>query len=263
MTFSNPNSVDWNELNNRLRPDFLGHVAQMQESLSYPCIRNAYAHTILQASEIAGAILGCDPKQRYSAWIPELQAAYRSLDQYGVKGYLDLLEQIANREGVETLLEDTHIPISQFAGLVYFLRYWCIPFQVPMRQLLEPGDETSKIWVRQLKEASIASNLGVLEAGRTTADRQVLAEKIVIPLDFLTGLVHRADLRRLPFHSQKTISYLIHAGAGSLAELAEIDPQRLLSQVLAYGKEIGKDLHYGVEPMSSALIARVLPQVVE
>ena len=80
MNTSNSNPVDWNELNNRLRPDFLGHVVQMQNSFSYSCIRKAYEQTILQASEYAGAILGCDPKQRYTAWIPELQAAYRSLN---------------------------------------------------------------------------------------------------------------------------------------------------------------------------------------
>jgi hypothetical protein len=259
---ANAKPIDWNELNSRLRPNFLGHVAHIQESLSYSRIRQAYAHTILQASEFAGAILDCDPKQRYSAWVLEPQAAYQCLGQNRITGYADLFNRIASHEGVEVLLTGTGIPLPQFTGFVYFIRYWCIPTEVPVRELLEPGNEESKAWVRQLKEAGIASNLAVLETGRAATDRLALAEKLAIPLTFITDLVHRADLRRLPYHSQKTISYLIHAGAGNMAVLAEIDPQCLRAQVLSYGETTGKDLKYGVEPISSALIARTLPLIV-
>jgi len=37
----------------------------------------------------------------------------------------------------------------------------------------------------------------------------------------------------------------------------------MIDRVLAYGKTIGKDLRFGIEPASSALIARVLPPMVE
>ena len=50
---------------------------------------------------------------------------------------------------------------------------------------------------------------------------------------------------------------------GALATLAATDPQLILDRVLTYGRSIGKDLRYGVEPASSAVIARVLPRVVE
>ena len=79
-------------------------------------------------------------------------------------GYPDLLEHIATCDGVEAVLADTRIPLSQFAGLAYFLRYWCIPFQVPARQLLEPGDDATagmfpvfivrNIGKRQIKKTS-------------------------------------------------------------------------------------------------------------
>jgi len=45
-----------------------------------------------------------------------------------------------------------------------------------------------------------------------------------------------------------------------LAALAAIDPQEMVERVLAYGETIGKDLRFGIEPASSALIAACFPQ---
>lgn len=255
--------VDWDELNRRLRPDFMEHVALMRHSLSYGCIRAAYAHTIPQAIAYVEAMLGGDPKHRYDAWIPDLMAAYRHLETAGVTGYADLLERISTREGVETLLAQTGITLDGFAGLIYFLRYNVIPPQHPLRELLDPEDSAGKLYVKQLKQIGIAGSLDLLEQGRTAEARCRLAEQLDIPETYINALTHRADMRRLPFHSRKTISYLIHSGAASMAALAAIDPQTLVTQVLAYGQTIGKDLRYGMEPASSALIARILPPLIE
>jgi hypothetical protein len=42
-----------------------------------------------------------------------------------------------------------------------------------------------------------------------------------------------------------------------------MDPDDFAGAVLDYGRSIGKDLRFGVEPASSALIARVLPPIVD
>jgi hypothetical protein len=260
---THPIVVDWDELDRRLRPNFMEHVTLVRQSLSYAFIREAYGHTMPQASAFAIAMLGCDPKHRYDAWLLDLTAAYRSLDDYGVTGYLDLVERITTRQGVEVLLAETAIPTSQFAGLIHLRRYWVIPQQHPARELIDPEDPVGKEYIRLLKAEGITGSLDVLEHCRIVEVRRLLAARVGIPQDFVDGLVQRADMRRLPYHSRKTISHLIHAGAGSIAVLAASDPQTLLAQVLAYGQSIGKDLHYGVEPMGSALIARVLPPLVE
>jgi hypothetical protein len=262
-TFTQTGAVDWDVLESRLRPSFIDHVAQMRQSLSYEFIRQAYGHTIPQASAYATAMLGCDPKHRYDGWLVEITAAYHSLDECGVSGYVDLIERMSTRQGVEALLAQTAIPTERFGGLAHLLRYWIIPQQHPARELVDPEDATGKEYIGLLKQAWIAGSLDVLEHGRSAEDRRQLATKLGIPLDFVVGLVHRADMRRLPFHSRKTINHLIHAGAGSIATLAAADPQALVEQVLTYGQSIGKDLRYGVEPMGSALIARVLPPLVK
>lgn len=260
---SSANVVDWEELDRRVRPVFMDHVALIRHSLSYPCVREAYAHTIPEAIAYAEAMLSCDPKHRYDQWLPEVVAAYRALGAAGVTGYADLVDRISTREGVEALLAQTRIPLPQFAGLVHLLRYWVIPPDHLLRELVAPDDAAGKAHVAVLKSAGIAGSLDLLQRGHAAEGRRRIAMETGIPESFIIGLVHRADLRRLPYHSRKTISHLMGAGAGSLAALAAMDPDAFVGAVLDYGRSIGKDLRFGVEPASSALIARVLPPMVE
>lgn len=263
MSTSSSSAIDWEELDRRVRPDFMAHVAQLRDSLSYPCVRAAYNHTVPQAMAYAEALLGCDPKHRYDAWLAELLAAYRKLAASGVTGYPDLVERIATRDGVAALLAQTAMPLAEFAGLVYLLRYWVIPQNHPARELVDPDDAEGRAHVRRLKESGIAGSLDLLAQGRTPADRRRIARELEIPEVFFSDLVHRADLRRLPYHSRKTIGYLMAAGAPTMEALAATEPQEMIDRVLAYGKTIGKDLRFGIEPGNSALIARVLPSMVE
>lgn len=255
--------AEWQELDNRLRPDFIRRVAEMQRSLSVSCVRDAYTHPMPQAIAFAQALLGGDDKRRYDEWLPGLTGAMQKLHDIGVAGYADLVERICTRDGVESLLAQSRIDLTTFAGLSYYLRYWLIPIMEPLRELIDPGDAKSKVAVQTLKEAGIASSLDLLESAGKAEARRRLAVELRIPLAVLASLVHRADMRRLPFHSCKTISYLIAAGAGSMAELAAFDPQHLVDQVIGYGQSIGKNLRYGVEPANSARMARLLPAMVE
>ena len=52
------------------------------------------------------------------------------------------------------------------------------------------------------------------------------------------------------------------AEAGTMVALAA-DPLEMVARVLAYGASIGKDLRFGIEPGNSALIAGVLPPIIE
>jgi hypothetical protein len=255
--------AEWSELDHRLRPDFMKHVLLTKQSLSYPCVREAYAHDMQSAGAFAQALLGSDPKHRYDTWLPDLIAGFHEVEMLGVTNYVSLVERIATRDGVEELLAETQMGVPMFAGLVYYLRYWVIPQLHPTRDLIEPDDAKDKTCVQQLKAEGIVFSLDLLEHARKAEDRRLLSEHLRIPQDAMLTLVHRADIRRLPFHSRKTTNYLIQAGAGSMAELAAVDPQELVERVIAYGKTIGKDLRYGIEPASSALIARVLPPMIE
>ena len=72
-----------------------------------------------------------------------------------------------------------------------------------------------------------------------------------------------ADYARLPWASKATISNLIGAGYGSLAKLANAEPQQLSEAFYRYGASIGKNLKYGNEVESSYRVAKILPVVVK
>jgi hypothetical protein len=86
---------------------------------------------------------------------------------------------------------------------------------------------------------------------------------MLLPLEHVLSLVNRADLSRLPWASKATISNIIGAGYGSLAKLADAEPEKLYEDFYRYGKSIGKNLKLGNEIESSYRIARLVPRLVE
>jgi hypothetical protein len=63
----------------------------------------------------------------------------------------------------------------------------------------------------------------------------------------------------MPWASKATISNLIGAGYGSLAQLAAADPERLYADFFGYGEAIGKNLKLGNEIENSYRIAQIVP----
>lgn len=84
-----------------------------------------------------------------------------------------------------------------------------------------------------------------------------------MPGEVITELVNRSDLSRLPWASKATISNIIGAGYGSLAQLANADPKQLYADFFAYGKSIGKNLKLGNEIENSYRIAKIVPVLVK
>jgi hypothetical protein len=79
----------------------------------------------------------------------------------------------------------------------------------------------------------------------------------------ISELVNRADFSRLPWASKATISNLIGAGYGSLAKLADANPEQLYADFFAYGKSIGKNLKLGNEIENNYRIAKIVPVLVK
>jgi hypothetical protein len=114
-----------------------------------------------------------------------------------------------------------------------------------------------------LAELGVRTNLQLLQQGLTPLRRQSLADQSGLPVEVVFELVNRADFSRLPWASKATISNLIGAGYGSLAQLADADPHKLYADFFRYGNSIGKNLKLGNEIENSYRIARIVPRLVE
>jgi len=114
-----------------------------------------------------------------------------------------------------------------------------------------------------LKNQGVRNNLDILEKGGSLAGRKTLAAQTGLPLEFLTEMTNRADFTRMPYFHGKTINNFFGAGYSTLELLANAEPQKLLTDMMSYGRSIGKNLKLGMEVDSGRIIARVLPKIVE
>jgi hypothetical protein len=64
--------------------------------------------------------------------------------------------------------------------------------------------------------------------------RSSLAKLTRLPLEFVTSLVHRADIARLPFVRRKTLLPVCGAGYDTLAKIAAADVSQMESDLDVY-----------------------------
>jgi hypothetical protein len=146
--------------------------------------------------------------------------------------------------------------------LLKFLVYWFIPAEKYLSGLVRDDPDVTNT-IKILAELGLRTNLQLLQQGLTPPRRQSLAEQSGLSVEVVLELVNRADFSRLPWASKATISNLIGAGYGSLAQLADADPDKLYADFFRYGNSIGKNLKLGNEIENSHRIAKIVPRLVE
>jgi hypothetical protein len=102
------------------------------------------------------------------------------------------------------------------------------PSDWPIEQLpgLTPQDKT------QLQECGIATTGQLLRKAGTPATRQALANRLQIHIQHINKWVVLAELARIPSVGCQYCGLLLHAGIGSVTQLAQMPAQRLHQQIL-------------------------------
>ena len=101
---------------------------------------------------------------------------------------------------------------------------------------------TSAYPLEQLPGLSSAHALGMARLGLTSTDqlrrygvsmerRQILAQRLQVPLRYVTKWVILADLARVPAVGCQFNGLLLHAGITSVSQLASCSVQRLYTQL--------------------------------
>jgi hypothetical protein len=105
----------------------------------------------------------------------------------------------------------------------------------------------------------------MLEAGRTPAQRDLIARQSGVPLESILELVRLSDLARIPGIKGVRARLYLDAGIDSIENLAKRDPEELLETTAKFVEETGFD---GIPPLpaevkSGIAKAKRLPLVVE
>ncbi|MBD2665230.1 hypothetical protein B6N60_02398 [Richelia sinica FACHB-800] len=84
----------------------------------------------------------------------------------------------------------------------------------------------------QLQDCGITTTGLLFRQGKTLETRIALASKLQVHLQYVNKWVALADLARVPTVGTKYCGLLLHAGVGSLAQLAQIPTHRLHKQIM-------------------------------
>jgi len=257
-------TVNWAEVQKTLLPikDYEDCCRRLSASLAYPFVTHLYNLTMPALSDYTQKLLGGDTRHRYTEYLSKLTATLSQLPDTGVEHVLGLMERIDTREKLESFVEQSGMHALDIVRLLWYLVYMFIPAEKYLSGLVrDDPDDTNTI--HALATLGVRTNLQLLQLGLTPAMRHTLADQSGLPVELILQLVNRADFSRLPWASKATVSNIIGAGYGSLAQLANADPDKLYADFFTYGKSIGKNLKLGNEIENSYRIARIIPRLVE
>jgi hypothetical protein len=257
-------TVNWIEIQKMLSPikDFEEFCRQWQESFSYPFVHEIFNISLPNLIEYTRHLLGEDPKKRYDDYATWLLRIIDELHHEGVQDVLELLKGTETRQKFAQFAEQREIAAIEIAGLLKYLFYWFIPRKKRLEEVVR-NDPVISDAVKVLHDMGIRFNLDMLQQGYTAAGRKALVDSSKLPEAIILELVNRADLSRMPWASKATISNIVGAGYGSIANLANADPDKLYQDFFDYGQVIGKNLKLGNEIENSYRIARIVPVIVQ
>lgn len=181
-----------------------------------------------------------------------------------VDGYGGFLNSVRDREGLERFHKASGLPMRDIIGSLHYLLRWLLPSRIYLSQLIDREDTSQKEHVAALRGTGIRFTLDILEKGMTAEARRQVAVEAGIPVEFVTDLVNRADLTRMPYISGKTVRHYFGAGYRSLASLASADLEMLQGDVRKYLSSQGIRLSRSFIELDSGIqIAGVLPKIVD
>jgi len=256
--------VNWDEVQRALSPikDYEDLSRRLQISFAYPFVRETFNFSIAALVEYTRLSVGGDPRGRYNDYAERLIGILSELQQAKVSDLLELVSRTQTREQLKGFAEKNRIYAHDIVGVLKYLIYWFIPGEKYLSGLIRPDPALSAA-IKALGGMGIRTNLDLLQQGLTPERRQALAQASEVSQPIVDELVNRADLSRMPWASKATISNIIGAGYGSLAQLANADPEQLYADFFAYGASIGKNLKLGNEIENSYRIARIVPALVK
>jgi hypothetical protein len=257
-------SVDWNEVTKALSPvkSYEDLLQRLQESFAFPFVQAAFNFTMPELVDYTRRCLGGDSRHRYDDYAARLEKIFTQLHRAGVVNTLDLVERAKTPDRLETFTAQSKILAQDIIAILKFLLYWFIPGKKYLSGLVRNDAQASQA-IQVLSGLGIRSNLDLLQQGISAAGRKALSASSGLTYAVISDLVNRADFSRLPWASKATISNIMGAGYGSIAKLANANPEKLYADFFSYGKAIGKNLKLGNEIENSQRIAKIVPVLVQ
>ena len=233
--------IDWDYVKAKTLWYYEDLVEKMLSVLAYDFVQEHYNHTMEEAASFSLQIRqGYLQNGKEATFIGEIADHFSTLGNLGVRNYLDLVRQVETREKCDLFVQETGFCFEALIQALNFVFRWVLPFRCPVKELVDVASETGMAAVEALKKYKIRSNLDVLEACRTRANRTKLAKETGIAETSILELVHRADISRLAYVRGKTVKHLCGGGYDTLDKIADADLSKMEKDMTAYYGTMGK-----------------------
>ena len=259
--------IDWDRVKKLTLWHYEDLIAKTITVLDFGFIQEHYDHTMEEAATFAERIKGGYlQNSRETAFIDERTENFITLGGLNILNYQDLLKHVDSRENCANFLENTGIRFEVLIQTLNFLFRWILPFQFPVKELVETKDNFSTSIMETLRSNKVRSNLDILENGHTKEKRNIFIKRTGLAEPFILGLTHRADISRLAYVQGKTVKHLCGGGYDTLEKIANADIQQMEVDMTSYYATIGKSFSdfRAVIPLGWMIGgAKILPKVVE
>jgi hypothetical protein len=208
-------------------------IKKLRVVTAYPVIWQAYNHNMTQADAFARHLF-LDKNIEAGEFPARILDTFEHLKSAGIKDWGSLLSKVSTSDKCASFVTEHNLNFEEFIEVLNYLLRWAFPFQTSSRELLEHESSQEMSCHEVLKRHKLMNSFDILEQGCTSAGRRALAKLTGLPLEFVTTLVHRADIARLPFVRRKTILPVCGAGYDTLAKIAAADLAQMESDMEAY-----------------------------
>ena len=199
----------------------------------YPTIWHAYNHTVPRAAIFAMSLFphsNIETGEYPSAII----RSFERLQTAGISDWESLLSKISTRADCANFVAEHPISFEELIEVLNYLLRFGFPFKTATRELLDHENPQEMVFYKILKAHLLMNSFDLLEQGNTAAARRNLADLTGLQLDFVTRIVHRADIGRLPYARRKTILALCGAGYDNLRKIAGAGLPQMEADLDAY-----------------------------
>lgn len=259
--------IDWQYVKLKTLWQYDDLISKLLKALNYGFVQEYYNHSMAEAGTYSRKIReGYLQNRTDVSFIDQISSNIRALGDLGIKDYLDLIRKVKTRAECEVFLQETGFGFKALIQVLDYLLRWVLPFECPVKELLDTFEEIPSGCPEILKKQGIQSNLGVLESFRIKSGRATFSKQTGMAEEFILRLAHRADISRLAYVRGKTIRHLCGGGYDTLDKIASANLKEMETSMAAYYESIGKSFSDFklVIPLDSMVGgAGVLPKVIE
>ncbi|MBY9001447.1 MAG: DUF4332 domain-containing protein [Candidatus Heimdallarchaeota archaeon] len=257
--------IDWEKVEKLVKPstsfDFL--VKSIKTTLTYNFVRENYNLSMRELQEYTQKLLGSDPRQRYNAYLENINSVFRKLEKLDVTDVVDLISLTENKYKFAEFYKKSNISLEGLVRVYKYFFNWFLPSKGYLRELVEKENDDQIEYTTILRKYGIRFTLDILDRGRTRVMRKKIAVDSGIPEDFILELVNKADFTRMPYIKGKSINHYFSIGYNNLEKLSKANLGQLESEMRDYLKKKGIKLSSSFIELDSGIeIAKILCKLI-